>query len=283
MKRLLTSLGLTLALLIAATGTVLAQDTTGTPIAGIVQSVAVATDATTGATTVTVTVLDDLGATQTVSLSGATAATLGLVTMDPITGETTVASDAVGLTVSIDPATVIGGTSGEAEKQHPVGSALADFFSGLLGVDYDTIMTYHEAGAGFGVIARALWFSHELGGGTDTFTALLDAKQSGDYSNITLADGSTPDNWGDVVKSMKKGDNLGSVRSGHAKSEADDTSTRHADSKGNKADSASTDEDTDNGGGSTENNANGHGNGGNSHGGGDGNGHGGGGNGHGHP
>jgi hypothetical protein len=86
-------------------------------------------------------------------------------------------------------------------------------------------MTAHEDGVGFGVIAQALWLTNELGGDSTTFQALVEAKQSGDYSAITLADGSTPDNWGDVVKSLKKGDNLGSVMSGKAEPLVDEGTT----------------------------------------------------------
>jgi hypothetical protein len=147
---------------------------------------------------------------------------------------------------------------------------LSDFFSDMLGVDYETIMTFHEDGVGFGVIAQALWLTNKLEGDSTTFEALLEAKQSGDYSAITLADGSTPDNWGDVVKSLKKGDNLGSVISGRGQS-GDETSTETS-TNGHK--------NGDNGHGNNNGNNNGNGsnngNDGNGNGGGNGNGHGGG-------
>jgi hypothetical protein len=217
MKKLLTSIFLVSFLLAMTTGIVFAQDATS--ITGTVQSIVLETDAITGDTTVLVSYTDDTSATQTVRLNTDIAASLGLVTTDPTTGETTVNDGVVGTEVTIDPARVIANPT-TGEDLHPVGSALSDFFSSLLGVNYDTIMTYHRDGVGFGVIAQALWFSNELDGGTDTFTALLDAKISGDYSNITLADGTTPRNWGDVIKSLKKGDNLGSVSSGHANNES---------------------------------------------------------------
>jgi hypothetical protein len=223
MKKLFTSMFLVLALLAMTVGTAFAQE--ATPISGTVQSVVLETDATTGETTAVVTVLDETtGATQTVTISLETAASLGLVATDPTTGETTVTDTAVGSTVEIDPTTVIS-TDTTEEEQHPVGSALSDFFGDLLGADYDTIMTAHEDGVGFGVIAQALWLTNELGGDSTTFEALVEAKQSGDYSAITLADGSTPDNWGDVVKSLKKGDNLGSVMSGKGQPAVDDETT----------------------------------------------------------
>jgi len=209
---------LVLALLAMTAGTAFAQDAT---ITGTVQNVSVETNESTGETTVLVTYsyVDETGATQeqTVSLSVATAEGLGLASTstDPVTGltSTTVNDGVEGSEITIDPATVLPDATTE-EDQHPVGSALSDFFSEVIGVDYESIMTYHEDGVGFGVIAQALWLTNEINGDTSDFEALLAAKQSGDYSGITLADGSTPDNWGDVVKSLKKGDNLGSVMSG---------------------------------------------------------------------
>jgi hypothetical protein len=217
MKKLFTSIFLVFALLAMTAGTAFAQDATS--ITGTVQTVVFETDAATGETIVVVTLLDETaGTTQTIKINLETAATLGLVVTDPTTGESTVIEDTIGTTIEIDPTTVVVPGENTEEDQHPVGSALSDFFSDLVGVDYETIMTYHDKGIGFGVITQALWLSNGLDGGVDTFKALLDAKKSGDYSSITLADGSTPDNWGDVVKSLKKGDNLGSVMSGHGQS-----------------------------------------------------------------
>jgi hypothetical protein len=276
-KKLLSGTILAFVLIAAQVGTVFAQDTT-TSNTGTIQTVTLETDATTGDTTVLVSYTDDTGATQTVRLSVTTAEGLGLVTTttDPGTGvaqtETTVNDGVVGSEVTIDPATVIPDTT--EEDQHPVGSALAEFF----GVDYDALMNARdEYNAGFGVIAQALWLTKELGGDTDTFTALLNAKQSGNYEDITLADGSTPRNWGDVVRSLKKGENLGSVKSGHANSDADTASTSQGNGKGNNSDAVSTDQVNGSGGNNGNgNNANGHGlgGGGNNHGNGSGNGHG---------
>lgn len=219
MKKILTGILLAAVLLTASTGVVFAQEPA--PITGTIQSIELQTDPGTGETIAAVTLLDSTGAAQTVLLSLETAEALGLVTTDPATGETTVNEDALNTEITIDPSQVLPEPpTEEPEKEHPVGSALGDFFSELLGVDYETIMEYHENGFGFGVIAQALWLTNQIDGDTSTFTALLDAKQSGDYSGITLADGSTPDNWGDVVKSLKKGENLGSVMSGRADNSA---------------------------------------------------------------
>lgn len=254
MKRLFTSLFLVLALLAMTAGTVFAQETT--PITGTIQTVTLETDATTNEITVIVTVLDETTSTsQTVRLSVSDAESLGLVTTDITTGETNVVEGIEGTTVEIDPTVVIPDSEVPTteETQHPVGSALSDFFSDMLGVDYETIMTFHEDGVGFGVIAQALLLTNKLEGDSTTFEALLEAKQSGDYSAITLADGSTPDNWGDVVKSLKKGDNLGSVMSGRGQS-GDETSTET---------STNGHENGENGHGNNNGNNNGNSNGGN--------------------
>jgi hypothetical protein len=214
MKKLYTGILLTLALLIVPTGVVFAQEST--PTTGTVQTVVLETDTATNETVAVVTVLNETtGETQTVTIDLETAASLGLVTTDPATGISTVNEGSIGTVVEIDPTTVIDDEA-EAEEEHPVGSALGDFFGDVFGADYDTIMAVHEEGVGFGVIAQALWLTNEIDGDTSTFQALIEAKQTGDYSAITLADGSTPDNWGDVVKSLKKGDNLGSIMSGKA-------------------------------------------------------------------
>ena len=263
MKKLFTSIFLVLALLALTAGTAFAQDTT--LITGTVQTVVIETDTTTGETVVILTLLDEItGTTQTVNISLETAVTLGLVTTDPTTGESTVTGSAVGTTVEIDPTTVIPEENTE-ENQHPVGSALSNFFSDLLGVDYETIMTYHDEGVGFGVIAQALWLSNNLDGGSDTFEALLEAKQSGDYSAITLPDGSTPDNWGDVVRSHKKGENLGSIMSDKTNGNADtsEVSTEATTkARGNGNGNISNSNGNNNGNGNSgNNNGNGNGNG----------------------
>jgi hypothetical protein len=260
MKKLFSSVFLTITLLLLSTGTVFAQDTTTPPITGTVESVTLETDATTGETVVIVTLTDELGATQTVNLSVETATSLGLVTTDATTGETTVIDTAVGSTIEIDPATVIGGE--EEEDQHPVGGALADFFGETLGVDYDTIMEYHDEGAGFGVIAQALWITTRMDGDTALFQTIVDAKLSGDYSAITLEDGSIPENWGQFKKAILKGEtgnSLGDVMSG----------------KGDDEENGKGKPEKDHGNG----NGNGNGNGGNGGGNGNGNGNGNGGNG----
>jgi hypothetical protein len=191
------------------------------PPTGTVESIALQTDATNSETTVLVTYTDDLGVTQSANLSVDTAVALGLVTLDPTTGKPVVNDSAVGQPVTIDPTTVLPDSTTTEEEQHPVGSRLSDFFGELLGVDYDSIMAVHENGAGFGVIAQALWMTNELNGDANTFQMIVEAKKTGDYSGIILPDGSTSTatNWGQFKKDVTdKGDkdNLGSVMSGEA-------------------------------------------------------------------
>lgn len=198
-----------------------AQDTT--PITGTVESITLETD--TGVTTVLVTLADGMGGTQTLRLSLEETTALGLVTDDG-EGNPVVDDTAIGSTIEIDPLTVI--PDEEAEKQHPVGSAISDFFSELLGVDYETVMAYHDDGAGFGVIAQALWMTNALEGDSETFAAIMDAKRNKDYSGIALPDGSTPQNWGQFRKAVMKDrekakENLGAIMSGRGEVEQDDT------------------------------------------------------------
>ena len=218
-KKLVFSLILAFAIAFIQIGAVTAQEPI--PPAGTVESIALQTDVTTGETTILITYTDDLGVTQSANFSVDTAVTLGLVTLDPITGKPVVNDSAVGQPMTIDPTTVLPVSTTSEEEQHPVGSTLSDFFGELLGVDYDTIMAAHENGAGFGVIAQALWMTNNLNGDANTFQTIVEAKKTGDYSGITLSDGSTSTatNWGQFRKdATDKGDkdNLGSVMSGKA-------------------------------------------------------------------
>jgi len=106
------------------------------------------------------------------------------------------------------------------ETQNPAGAALASYFADV--TDYATIMSayngeYDFGECGFGVIAQALWLTRKMGGNSDTFLAVLLAKQTGDYSAFTFEDGTAvPDNWGQFRKIVLAGDkkaNLGIVMS----------------------------------------------------------------------
>jgi hypothetical protein len=189
----------------------------GTPITGNIENILLEEDPESGEViAVVVTLSSESGDPQTVRLSIDNAVALGLVTDDG-TGLLSI-NDLTGTNIEIDPTTVL--QEGE-EKEHPVGSAISEFFSDLLGVDYETVMEYHEDGTGFGVIAQALWMTNTLEGDSAMFSEILDAKRSGDYSAITLPDGSTPQNWGQFRKAVmsdqdKSKENLGAIMSGRA-------------------------------------------------------------------
>jgi len=135
-----------------------------------------------------------------------TAESLGLVTLDD-EGNPICTEEA--LQASIDAL-----YAEEEEPQHPVGAVLALFFSDY--ADYDAIMEAHEDGTGFGVIAQVLWMTKQMEGDADLFTEVLAAKESGDYSNFFLEDGSSPQNWGQLKKALLNKDeknNLGTIMS----------------------------------------------------------------------
>jgi hypothetical protein len=162
---------------------------------GIVQSLTLETDAATGITTVIADLVDGNGSLQRIRVSQKTAIALGLVVLNE-DGKPGINDLALGLRVEVNRKDLI---VVEARSEHPVGSALATFFSEIAGIDYEMIMSAHEQGVGFGVIAEALWLTTKLKGNSDVFEALLYAKQTGDYSNFTLErDGSTPKNWGQL-------------------------------------------------------------------------------------
>jgi hypothetical protein len=181
-------------------------------ITGSIQEIRLETDLNTGVTTVLINLQSVNGDFLWVRISDQTALDLGLLDYDA-DGNPFIVEPLPG-TIEIDPATILP----EAEEaQHPVGSALATFFSDIPALDYSTIMDIHEEGTGFGVIAQALWITRKLGGDELDFLAIIEARTTGDFGSILLADGSTPLNWGQFRKAVLSGDqqsNLGIVISG---------------------------------------------------------------------
>jgi hypothetical protein len=212
--RFAASFVLAFALLVLQVGVVLASPATQEEfITGTVMELVCDTDPTTSVTTFIVTVEDADGNMQTVRIDQLTAEDQGLVFVDedgnPDCSEESLLA-VIGMEVSIDAQLVI---PDQEETQHPVGAALSTFFSDI--TDYDTIMSAHEDGFGFGVIAQALWLTQKLEGDSDVFLAILDAKESGNYEDFVLDDGTTPKNWGQFRKSVMDGEgNLGTVMSG---------------------------------------------------------------------
>ena len=185
-------------------------------ISGTVQSITLETNPNTGVITLLVMLVDGEDRSQTVRISQETAYELGLISWDE-DGNPVINEDSLGQVMDIDPASVI--TANEPAR-HPVGNALATFFSDIEGLDYSAIMSAHEEGHGFGVIAQVLWLTRKFAGeeaDLELFTTILNAKQDGDFSDFILEDGTSPLNWGQFKKAVLDGDkkmNLGSVISG---------------------------------------------------------------------
>lgn len=171
---------------------------TSTPISGTIQSITLETDATTGITIVIIDIIDNDQITQRVRISQETAIVLGIVILNS-DGKPGINNVALGKPIEIASADMI---PAREESQHPVGSALATFFSDIAGIDYASIMEAHDQGMGFGTIAQTLWLTRKLEGNAEVFETLLKAKQSGDYSAFVLGDGSIPENWGQLKKAI---------------------------------------------------------------------------------
>ena len=245
------SIILTIIILMVQAGGVFAAPAlqASTPITGTVQSITLEADPTTGVTTVIVNLIDANQISKTVRVSQETAIALGLVTLDG-DGNPVINELALGESIEIDPTTVI---PDQEVSRHPVASALATFFSDIEGIDYDTIMSAHENGVGFGVIAQALWLTTKLEGNSDIFNAILHAKTTGDYSAFILEDGTAPQNWGQLRKAILSSDkknSLGIVMSNH------DNNGNHANGNGNNKDKDKNKDKNNNGNGNNGNGPN---------------------------
>lgn len=241
--KLITTLVLAFAFLFAQVGNVaaapLAQDPA--PITGTIDTIVVETNAN-GDPIVVVTLLDG----QSYTFSVETAVTLGLLVLDPATGEPVLDGSGLpqadltqeGQPVEFLPTDVIPDET--EEPVHPISAILAAFFN----EEASVIDGYHEDGFGFGVIAQALWISRNLTGTEDEVgdaslvEDILTAKQDKDFDTFfelhpeyVLEDGTVPSNWGQFKKALsEKKNNLGSVVSGHA--EEDENSSQSANENG---------------------------------------------------
>ena len=195
--KFLVSLTLVFAVLAAQASAVFAAPVA---IAGTVQSVTLETNTNTAVTTVLLTIVEK-GEPQTVRITLESAITLGIVILggdgNPVINELI-----LGQPVEVDSTIVI---TDKQMDQHPVGSALATFFSDIIDLDYETIMAAHENGTGFGVIAQALWLTRKLDGAADVFVAIIEAKRTKDFSAFVLEDGTIPQNWGQFKKVILDG------------------------------------------------------------------------------
>ena len=168
-------------------------------ITGTVHSVTLETNANTAVTTVLITLLNN-EETQNVRITIESAISLGLVILGG-DGNPVINEAILGKLIEIEPTTVIN----DEQNQHPVGDALATFFSDIGELDYETIMTVHDGGTGFGVIAQALWLTRKLDGNSEVFLAIINAKRTKDYSVFVFEDGTTPANWGQFKKAVLDG------------------------------------------------------------------------------
>jgi len=202
--RFFLSIVLTLTLLAIPVGGVLASPAkqNPAPVSGILQSITLETDTVTGVTIVSVDVVDGDASLQSVRVSLETAIAQGLVILNG-DGKPDINNVALGRAVEIDASSLM---PAHEENDHPVANALATFFSDIDGIDYETIMTAHEQGAGFGVIAQSLWLTTKLEGDAEIFEELIHAKQTGDFSAFLLEDGSSPENWGQLKKAILEKD-----------------------------------------------------------------------------
>jgi hypothetical protein len=195
--KFLVSLTMVFAVLIAQVRVVFAAPAL---ITGTVQSITLEANTNTAVTTVLITVMDN-GESQTVRITLESAITLGIIILGA-DGNPVINELILGQPVEIDPTTVI---TDKQMDQHPVGSALATFFSDIIDLDYETIMAAHEDGTGFGVIAQALWLTRKLDGDAAMFVAIIDAKRTKDFSAFVLEDGTIPQNWGQFKKIIMDG------------------------------------------------------------------------------
>lgn len=233
--KFLVSLILTVSVMIGQVGGVLAAPVLqkSTTISGTVQSITLETDPNTGITTV-ILELTGTDQVQVVRISQNTAVAIGLIVLDG-DGKPVINNLALGQSVEIDPATVI---PDQQEDRHPVGNALSTFFADVPGLDYETIMTAHDEGSGFGVITQALWLTKQLGGSTEVFKDLLVAKQTGDYTAFIQEDGTVPKNWGQLRKAILDGKKLG-------KADGNTTSTQNNGNEQDKDKNKDKDKDKD--------------------------------------
>jgi len=81
-------------------------------------------------------------------------------------------------------------------KEHPVASALAEYF----GVEYDEVMDLHLAGNGFGNIVKAYFFADKLGMTPDK---VLDAAHGSGWGNMLREKGLHPGNGNGSEKEKK--------------------------------------------------------------------------------
>jgi hypothetical protein len=228
------------------------------PVSGVVQSITLEANTVTGVTIVSVDVLDGDQMLQSVRVSLETAIGQGLVVLNG-DGKPVINDSALGKSIEIDPSTII---PTRQENQHPIGSALATFFSEIPGISYETIISVHEEGVGFGVIAQTLWLTTKLEGDAQIFETLLEAKQTGDFSAFILEDGTTPENWGQLKKAILANDKKNGLGIVISESNTPGHGNGNDENNGNNGNDGGNGNGNGNGGGNGGGNGNGNGKGG---------------------
>lgn len=95
-----------------------------------------------------------------------------------------------------------GGTSSSTMPTNPVAEALCNYFNGPLGLTLSDVQKFAGEGFGYGEIAQACWMAKVLGGDAALCESILMAKQDGSISKLTLPNGVTANNWGQLKKAV---------------------------------------------------------------------------------
>jgi len=173
-------------------------------ISGTVKDFVFVTDPVTGIISLNVTLTDGLGVDQVVALDLVSALLLGVISTD---------TTKIGTPIVIDPLLIL-----ESTTYSQVVTKLGAYFGIALGLTYDQLAAYKEAGFGYGVLTQACWMASQLGGDVTLLDQILAAKSTGDFSTIILPDGTKAANWGQLRKAALTDphQNLGRIMSGKA-------------------------------------------------------------------
>lgn len=177
---------------------------------GTITGLTLVTDPITKISSLTVAWTDALLVPHTTILDLEKAIALGMIITDP----TKVNTDVV-----IDPLNILESTSESASDVKNI-ALLEQYFGTTLGLTTEQLTGFKDAGFGFGEIAQAAWMAVNLEGDATLMDQILTAKSSGDFSTLTLPEGVTADNWGQLRKALitDKHQNLGQIISGHSES-----------------------------------------------------------------
>lgn len=171
---------------------------------GNVKNLVFVTNPVTEITSLTVTLTDALSVVQVVSLDLATALLQNLISTNTAMLDTPIV---------IDPLLIL-----ESATYSKNVTILGTYFGTALGLTDDQLAAYKEAGFGYGVIAQASWMATQLKGNATLLDKILAAKSTGDFSTLTLPDGTNAANWGQLRKAVLTDphQNLGRIMSGKA-------------------------------------------------------------------